>query len=75
MSTTLLYHAFSVRGYKYVRSPYGQEGLTLTIDQERADWLLLQYPLMPHRRGEPGGLTPVGPAKDFAAGGSTLLWN
>ena len=38
MSTSLLYHAFSVRGYKHVRSSYGQEGITMTIDQERPEW-------------------------------------
>lgn len=38
MSTSLLYHAFSVRGYKYVRSSYGEDGIVMTIEQERQDW-------------------------------------
>jgi transposase len=38
MSTSLLYHAFSVRGYKYVRSSYGEEGIVMAIDQERQEW-------------------------------------
>jgi transposase len=38
MSTSLLYHAFNVRGYTYVRSSFGQEGIVMTIEQDRQDW-------------------------------------
>lgn len=34
MSTSLLYHAFDVRGYHYVRTTFGQGEVTLTIRQE-----------------------------------------
>jgi len=37
MSTSLLYHAFAVRGYQYVRSSYGKGGIQFTIDQERCE--------------------------------------
>jgi transposase len=36
MSTTLLYHAFGVRGYKYVRSEYENGQVIFTIYQEPA---------------------------------------
>jgi transposase len=38
MSTSLLHHGFGVRGYSYVRSSFGQEGIVMTIDQDRRDW-------------------------------------
>lgn len=38
MSTSLLYHAFSVRGYHHVRSSFGQEGVVMAIDQDRREW-------------------------------------
>jgi len=34
MSTSLLYHAFSIRGYKYVRTAYQDGQVIFTIDQE-----------------------------------------
>jgi len=55
MSTSLLYHAFSVRGYKYVRSSYGQDGVVMTIDQERQDW---RCPACGSRDVEPHGRVP-----------------
>ena len=37
MSTSLLYHAFGIRGYEYVRTDY-QEGATIfTIRQDPED--------------------------------------
>jgi transposase len=39
MSTTLLYHAFGVRGYKYVRSEYENGQVIFTIYQEPATCL------------------------------------
>lgn len=38
MSTSLLYHAFNIRGYTHVRSSYGREGVVMTIDQDRQEW-------------------------------------
>jgi transposase len=35
MSTSLLYHAFGVRGYAYVKTEYSQGEVTFTIDQPR----------------------------------------
>jgi transposase len=35
MSTSLLYHAFGVRGYCYVSTDYSQGAVTITIDQPR----------------------------------------
>jgi transposase len=35
MSTSLLYHAFSIRGYKYVRTEYDNGQIIFTIHQER----------------------------------------
>jgi transposase len=35
MSTSLLYHAFSIRGYEYVRTEYHQGEVIFTIRQER----------------------------------------
>ena len=34
MSTSLLYHAFGVRGYKYVRTEYRNGGIVFTIAQD-----------------------------------------
>jgi transposase len=34
MSTSLLYHAFGIRGYRYVRVAYNDGQVTFTIDQE-----------------------------------------
>jgi len=34
MSTSLLYHAFSIRGYEYVRSEYQGGQVIFTIQQE-----------------------------------------
>ena len=38
MSTSLLYNAFGIRGYDYVRTEYWQGGVYFTIRQRRADW-------------------------------------
>src|SRR5579871_210640 len=38
MSTSLLYHAFGVRGYSHVRCLFGQQGIVMTIEQDRQDW-------------------------------------
>lgn len=35
MSTSLLYHAFGVRGYEYRSTEYARGGLTMTIEQPR----------------------------------------
>jgi len=37
MSTSLLYHAFGIRGYRYVRSEYIQGQIHFTIEQEPAE--------------------------------------
>ncbi len=34
MSTSLLYHAFGIRGYEYVRTEYQDGEVTFTIRQE-----------------------------------------
>ena len=36
MSTSLLYHAFGVRGYEYRSTEYSKGGITMTIEQPRA---------------------------------------
>ncbi|MEN6498390.1 MAG: transposase family protein [Thermoguttaceae bacterium] len=36
MSTSLLYHAFGVRGYRYVRTEYREGGVV--IDQDPSEW-------------------------------------
>jgi len=38
MSTSLLYHAFGVRGYQYVRQSFGKSGIEFTIKQEPCEW-------------------------------------
>jgi transposase len=38
MSTSLLYHAFGVRGYRYVSTEYSQGKVTFTIDQPRSSF-------------------------------------
>lgn len=35
MSTSIMYHAFGVRGYRYVRTDYQKGGIHFTIEQER----------------------------------------
>ena len=35
MSTSLLYHAFGIRGYEYIRTEYRGGHVIFTIDQER----------------------------------------
>ena len=35
MSKSLLYHAFGIRGYKYVKAQYERGTVILTIRQER----------------------------------------
>jgi transposase len=37
MSTSLLYHAFGVRGYRYVRQSFGKDGIEFTIEQDRCE--------------------------------------
>ena len=34
MSTSLLYHAFGVRGYRYVRTEYVEGGVIFTIQRQ-----------------------------------------
>jgi transposase len=38
MSTSLLYHAFGVRGYRYVKTDYGEGAVTFTIEQPRESY-------------------------------------
>ena len=38
MSTSLLYNAFGIRGYDYVRTEYWEGGVCFTSRQRRADW-------------------------------------
>jgi transposase len=38
MSTSLLYHAFGVRGYRYVTTEYVEGGVTFTIEQPRESY-------------------------------------
>jgi transposase len=38
MSTSLLYHAFAIRGYDYVRTDYAEGTVTFTICQPPEDW-------------------------------------
>jgi hypothetical protein len=38
MSTSLLYHAFGIRGYEYVRTDYQDGRVIFTIMQEPEDW-------------------------------------
>lgn len=38
MSTSLLYHAFAIRGYDYRRTDYAEGGVTFTIAQDPKDW-------------------------------------
>ena len=35
MSTSLLYHAFGIRGYQYVRTRYEEGAVIFAIDQPR----------------------------------------
>jgi transposase len=38
MSTSLLYHAFGVRGYPYVKTDYGEGAVTFTVEQPRESY-------------------------------------
>ena len=38
MSTSLLYHGFGVRGYRYVRTEYVDGGVVFWVDQDRRHW-------------------------------------
>jgi len=38
MSTSLLYHAFAVRGYRYVKTEYVKGGVVFTIEQPRKSY-------------------------------------
>ncbi len=38
MSTSLLYHAFGIQGYRYVRTAYVQGQTIFTLGQERDTW-------------------------------------
>ena len=38
MSTSLLYHAFAIRGYDYVRTDYAEGAVTFTIGQRPEHW-------------------------------------
>lgn len=35
MSTSLLYHAFSIRGYRYRKAEFREGGVVFTIEQDR----------------------------------------
>ena len=37
MSTSLLYHAFGIRGYRYRRTDYEDGGVVFTITKDRAE--------------------------------------
>ena len=37
MSTSLLYHGFGIRGYKYVSTRYGNRSVTFTIRQDPSE--------------------------------------
>src|SRR5438132_3646963 len=55
MSTSLLYNAFGIRGYDYVRTEYWQGGVYFTIRQRRADWrcsVCGERPVLPHGQVE-----------------------
>ena len=45
MSTSLLYHAFGIRGYRYVRTDYLEGEVIFTIEQPRATPSLLRLRL------------------------------
>src|SRR5580704_8750139 len=38
MSTSLLYHAFAIRGYDYVKTEYAEGQVIFTICQSPEDW-------------------------------------
>jgi hypothetical protein len=38
MSTSLLDHAFAIRGYDYVKTDYAQGTVTFTVAQDPKDW-------------------------------------
>ena len=38
MSTSLLYHAFGVRGYRYVKTDYVEGAVTFTVEQPRESY-------------------------------------
>ena len=38
MSTSLLYHAFAIRGYQYRKTDYAEGTVTFTISQDPKDW-------------------------------------
>lgn len=38
MSTSLLYHAFDIRGYRYVRTSYAEGGVEFHIEQDAKYW-------------------------------------
>jgi transposase len=38
MSTSLLYHAFAVRGYRYVKTEYIEGGVIFTVEQLRKSY-------------------------------------
>ena len=38
MSTSLLYHGFGVRGYRYVKTEYAEGEVVLTIEQPRESY-------------------------------------
>jgi len=55
MSTSLLYHGLAVRGYRHVRTDFGQGAVTFTIDQDRKQW---RCPACGSRRVRPKGRIP-----------------
>jgi len=58
MSTSLLYHAFGIRGYEYVRTEYQDGEVTFTIRQEPKTF-----------RCEACGSRDVRPSPEFSPGG------
>ena len=55
MSTSLLYHAFGIRGYRYVRTDYFEGEVVFSIEQSRAT---LRCPLCGSRRVTAHGAMP-----------------
>ena len=41
MSTSLLYHALGIRGYRYVRTDYFSGAIVFTIEQPRANLVIV----------------------------------
>ena len=68
MSTSLLYHAFDIRGYKYVKTKYQGRAVNFTIRQEHEEhrcsvWgarkVIRRRQIKRHFRARPIGNIPV----------------